>query len=315
MARAFRRSRLFGLIGVFVVAGVAIAIALTASSTDPNPKLQLGLIFGVIAVFVFTLLLLQRRDLDAGAAVDARHGAGGPREIEDPTTLAEGELWAALAVKPIDSQALKARSWMWETGRRSIRLAFVICILIFLTVPAIYLFESFLPLIIGGPLIALVAVYGGIRAIGSGGEVDQAYENADQAMQPLGLGVTERPEVRFETRAPTMPGYSARLHGPLVLMGERHGRTVRVDQEGGVSEVTVSAAVPSFEAKARDGRIRSLDGAPEEVGAALGGVANSTRWKGVSVSGGRDGVTVRRKSGLAHWLCDLWLAELLAEKL
>jgi hypothetical protein len=315
MARAFRRSRLFGLIGVFVVAGVAIAIALTASSTDPNPKLQLGLIFGVIAVFVFTLLFLQRRDLDAGAAVDARHGSGAPRQIEDPTKLEEGELWAALAVKPIDSEALKARSWMWETGRRSIRLAFVICILIFLTVPAIYLFESFVPLIIGGPLIAVAAVYGSVRAIGSGGEVDQAYENADRAMRPLGLAVTHRPEIRFETRAPTMPGYSARLRGPLVLSGERRGRTVDVIQEDGVSEVKVAGSVPSFEAKTRDGRIRPLDGAPAEVRAVLAGVANSTRWTGVSVSGGRDGVTIRRKSGLADWLCDLWLAELLAERI
>src|SRR6266540_2357363 len=120
MARAFRRSRLFGLIGVFF----------------------------------FGLLFLQRRDLDAGAAVDAKHGVGGPRQIEDPTKLDEGELWAALAVKPVDSEAL----------------------------------------------------------------------------QPLGLAVTQRPEIRFETRAPTMPGYSARLRGPLVLSGKRHGRTVSVNQ-------------------------------------------------------------------------------------
>jgi hypothetical protein len=38
--REFRRSRLFGLVGVFVVAGIAIVIALSADSTDPNPKLQ-----------------------------------------------------------------------------------------------------------------------------------------------------------------------------------------------------------------------------------------------------------------------------------
>ncbi|MGH2983651.1 MAG: hypothetical protein ACRDK5_05295 [Solirubrobacterales bacterium] len=82
-----------------------------------------------------------------------------------------------------------------------------------------------------------------------------------------------------------------------------------------MSEVTVKGTVPAFEAKARDGRIRPVDGAPAEVGAALGEVANSTRWQGVSVSGGRDGVTVRRKSDLTDWLCDLWLAELLAQKL
>lgn len=50
----------------------------------------------------------------------------------------------------------------------------VIVVLIFLTVPAIYLFETFLPLLIGGPLIAIAAVYGSIRAIGPGGELDKA---------------------------------------------------------------------------------------------------------------------------------------------
>ena len=46
-----------GAIGVFVVAGIAIAIALSADSSDPNPKLQMGLIFGVIAVFLVGLFI------------------------------------------------------------------------------------------------------------------------------------------------------------------------------------------------------------------------------------------------------------------
>jgi hypothetical protein len=315
MARAFRRSRLFALIGLFVVAAVVIAIGLTASSTDPNPKLQLGLIFGVLAVFIFGLLFLQRRDLDAAAGADARRGMSGPRAVDDPTKLEEGELWAALAVKPIDDEALAARRWMWEAGRRGIRLGLVICILIFLTVPAMYLFESFVPLIIGGPLIVAAALYGSVRAIGSGGEVDRAYESADRAMRPLGLSVSERPEIAFESRAPTMPGYSARLRGPLVMSGVRHGRPVEVNQEDGVSVVTVKESVPAFEAKTRDGRIRLLDRAPPEVGAALAEVANSTRWKGVGVRGGSDGLVVRRRGDLTYWLCDLWLAERVAEKL
>jgi hypothetical protein len=217
----------FAIIGIFVVAGVVVAIGLSADPTDPNPKLQYGLIFGVVAVFVFGLLLIQRRDLQSGAEADARMSVGGgPREVDDPTKLEEGELWAALAVKPIDREALAARNWMWGTSRRSNSLAWAICILIFLTVPSIYLLESFVPLLIGGPLIAALAVFGSIRAIGSGGELDQGYESMDRAMKPLGLGVAERPEVGFETRGPTMPGYSARLRGPLVLGGERQGRGV-----------------------------------------------------------------------------------------
>ena len=60
--------------------------------------------------------------------------------------MSEPELWAALAVKPIDDEAIRARSA--DVGRRPAqpqprrgrrRL-------IFLTVPSMYLTESFVPL-------------------------------------------------------------------------------------------------------------------------------------------------------------------------
>ena len=41
---------------------------------------------------------------------------------------------------------------------------------------------------------------------------------------------------------------------------------------------------------------------------------NSTRWKKLTVEGGADGILVARKGGeQADWLCDLWLAERLAD--
>jgi len=82
----------------------------------------------------------------------------------------------------------------------------VIVIVIFLTVPAIYLAESFVPLLIGGPLIVIAAVYGAIRAIGPGGEIQRSYDRTDRAMKPLGLQVTETPKGGFEMRYPTTPG-------------------------------------------------------------------------------------------------------------
>ena len=42
----------------------------------------------------------------------------------------------------IDTEAIGAREEMWDVGRRGIGLAAVICVLIFPTVPAIYLFEA-----------------------------------------------------------------------------------------------------------------------------------------------------------------------------
>jgi hypothetical protein len=312
--REFRRSGRFGLIGVFVVGAIVVVIALSADSTDPNPKLQLGLIFGVIAAFIAVLLFLQRGDMDRAATGDARGSGKGPQPIDDPTKLDDGELWAALAVRPIDTEAIEARKEMWDVGRRSIGLAAVICVLIFLTVPAIYLTESFVPLLIGGPLIVIAAIYGAVRAIGPGGDVDQGYDRLDRTMRPLGLRLEARPEVRMVTRAPTMPGYSAKLLGPTVMRGQRHGRRVELTQEDGRSELTLHASVPDFDAKAKDGRLVPKDNA-SNAAAVLRGLPASERWRGVAIHGGSDGIVVDRKGDPGAWLCDLWLAERLATEL
>ncbi len=255
----------------------------------------MGLIFGVIAIFVITLLALQRSDLERVAegdgAASSRAAAGGHR-VEDPTALAEPDLWAAMAIAPIDADAVRARDEVWDVGRRSNRLGFVIVILIFLTVPSIYLLESFVPLLIGGPLIVIAAVYGAIRAIGPGGEIQRSYDRTDRAMKPLGLQVTETPKGGFEMRYPTTPGFDYQLRGWTVLSGERHGHPVSVHlgghEDAGVSEVTV--AVPCHEFSASSKRIE--------------------------VASGPDGILVRRRKGAqGDWLCDLWLAERLGDDL
>jgi hypothetical protein len=279
-------------------------------------------IFGVLAVFFVILFALQRSDLNRVAGADAhdssRGAAEGGREIENPTTMADADLWAAMAVKPIDAEAVKARAAGWEAGRRSQNLAMVVTLLIFLTVPPIYFFESFVPLLIGGPLIVIAALWGSIRALMPGGEMDRGYENVGVAMAPLGFEVVERPQVSIETRDPTTGRVGPKIRGALVLEGERGGRrvSVRLDstETATRSEVKVAAPTPEFEAKSRDGRVRPLDGAPESIVAALKGAPNSTRWKKVTAEGRSDGIVVVRKGGgQADWLCDLWLAERLAE--
>jgi hypothetical protein len=72
--------------------------------------------------------------------------------------MGEQQLWAALAIRPINNEAIKARAQMWDAGKRSLRLGTIVTPVIFLTVPSIYLFESLLPLLIGGPLIAIAAL-------------------------------------------------------------------------------------------------------------------------------------------------------------
>jgi hypothetical protein len=317
----FKRSGRFGLIGVVVVA-IVIAIVASSAGNEANPKGTLALIFGVIAVFVVILFVLQRSDLERVAGGDAkavqRAVAEGGGEIENPTTMGEQQLWAALAVKPIDNEAIKARSQMWDAGRRSLRLGMIVTLLIFLTVPSIYLFESLLPLLIGGPLIVIAALYGSFRALAPGGEMDSAYDKVGLAMAPLGLEVTERPKVDIEVREATTGRVGPRVHGALMLSGERHGRPVSVRLGSGEvsphSEVTVRVATPEFKAKSRDGKVRPGDDVPATFAAALRDMPNSTRWKKLTVEGGPQGIVVARKGGAqADWLCDLWLAERLAD--
>jgi len=290
LSGGFKCSGLFGLIGVVAVMVAVALIALNADSGDPNPKGTLALIFGVIAVFVVILFVLQRSDLERVAGGDAkavqRAVAEGGGRIENPTTMEEQQLWAALAIRPIGDAALEARGSMWDSGRRSQRLGWVVMLLIFLTVPAIYLFESFVPLLIGGPLIAIAAIYGSVRALAPGGEMDSGYEKVGLAMAPLGLEVTERPQVNIEVREATTGRVGPKIHGALVLSGERHGRQVSVRLEAGTSEVTVREPSHDFAAKSRKLRVES----------------------------GPEGIVVARKGGeQAGWLCDLWLAERLAD--
>jgi len=313
---------LFGLIGVVVVAILVAAIALSANSADPNPKGTMALIFGVIAVFVVILFVFQRSDLEKVAGGDAkavqRAVAEGGGAIDNPTTMEEQQLWAALATRPIDNEALEARGSIWDSGRRSQKLGWVVMALIFLTVPSIYLLESFVPLLIGGPLIAIAAIYGSIRALAPGGEMDQGYEKVGLAMAPLGFEVTERPQVNIEVREATTGRVGPKVHGALVLSGERHGRSVSVrlgsSEMSSRSEVTVRVGTPEFKAKSRDGKVRPGDDVPAPFATALRDMPNSTRWKKLTVEGGPEGIVVARKGGAqADWLCDLWLAERLAD--
>jgi hypothetical protein len=318
----FRRSGLFGLFGVIAVAAIVVVIAFTTGEGQSNPKTTYALIFGVVGLFMVILFALQRSDMGRAASGNVRATeravAEGGRAIENPATMEEPQLWAALAVKPIDNEALEARSEMWDVGRRSLRLGMIVTLLIFLTVPPIYLLESFVPLLIGGPLIAIAAIYGSIRAVAPGGDLDEGYENVGKAMAPLGFEVTERPQVSIETRDATTGRVGPKIRGALVLNGERHGRQVSVRlgsaEVSSTSEITVGVAAPAFEAKSRDGKVRPPKDAPSAVAEALASVPNSTRWKKVEVEGGPEGIVVSRKGGQqADWLCDLWLAERLAD--
>ena len=301
-----------------VTAALVAFVALQFGQGEANPKGALAVIFTIIGAFVLALLVLQSRDLSAAGAADARsHRAAVPR-IGNPATMEEPELWVALAVHRVGADAVRARRAMWGTARESLQTGMLVCALIFLTVPPIYLLESFVPLIIGGPAIAGVALWKSTRLLAPGGEMDRMYDATDRAMAPLGLAVAEKPRVAIEPKSAAPFRIGPTVKGTLVLKGERHGRpvSVRMPAAGAHSkcEVHVGLGMPEFEFRTRDGRLKAGDGAPQAIRDALIEVPNSTRWNGVSGSGGADGITVERravKSG-GDWLLDLWLAEKLA---
>ena len=297
------------------MAAVAV-IGLNVDERDTDPKDTYALIFGIVAVFLILLFFFQSRDLSAAERGEAK--AVAQDEIKNPATMEEPALWASMAVKPIDKDALRARKDVWGAARGSMRLGMLICVLIFLAVPPIYLFDTFVPLLIGAPLIVLIAMWKGLPMVGGGGDVAKAYEAANRAMAPLGLELTERLQITIEPKSVAPFRLGPGVHGATEFAGERHGRTVTVrmpadESTRSMCQVRVAVKAPEFEFRTRDGRLKAADGAPAAVAEALKSVPNSPRWNGLRGTAGPEGIEVEHK-GVGHgdWLLDLWLAERLA---
>jgi hypothetical protein len=295
---------------------VVAAIGLNTDPRDADPKDTYALIFGIIGGFLVLLFFFQSLDLSAAEKGEAKAIPQG--EIKNPATMDEPALWASLAVKPIDKDALRARKDVWGAARGSMRLAMLICLLIFLAVPPIYLFDTFVPLLIGAPLIALIALWKGLPMIGGGGDIAKGYDAANRSMAPLGLALTEKLDITIEPKSVAPFRLGPGVHGATVFAGERHGRAVRVrfpadESTRSMSQVRVEVAAPEFEFRARDGRLKAAEGAPAAAAEALKSVPNSPRWNGLKGKAGPGGVEVEHK-GVGHgdWLLDLWLAERLA---
>ncbi len=285
----YRRSRILALIGLPLLVVAVVLVALSAPETDPNPKAQLAVIFGLVGGFVFLLLIVQGADLRAASRVRTTALLAPGTPVENPMTIPQVDLWAALAIEPVGDEAAQAHEEVWGTVRESHRTAWIVSILIFTCVPMTYLLETFVPVLVGAALIGIVAVIASFRVVGSGGGLDRAYESMDRSLEPLGLSMDERPTVGVTSR-PTPPyGLKTDVRGGLLFSGERHGRAVSVAMADGASEVRVAGDVPSFEAKARDGKVRGKRKGelPPAIEEALSSVPSSTAWKGVTARGRR----------------------------
>jgi hypothetical protein len=310
----FKRSSRFGLIGVFVVIGLSAAIALLFAQDTAHPTAALIAIFALIFGFVGVMMFLQRRDVDRAERKAKLEAVAPASAVTDPTEADQNSLLAALAVKPLDTGALNAATdRQWELVRSTMRPGPILIVLIACAVVPWELWQFKWSMIVFVPIILAYATYLAARTIMPGGTIDQAYDDSTPTIDALGLAETERIKVRVRRQPLGPQPFRKEIEGATAYAGERHGRQVTVRIDGG-STITLSGAVRKFEVNPKGERLHAGAGSPAEVAEILDPLRASSYWKGVSFEGGPSGIVVERKGhGGEHWMCDLWLAERLAD--
>jgi len=270
----------------------------------------------VIGVGIAVMVLVQRgwtaraRRRAALEMVRSAREAAAAGTITDPAKLSPNALLAAMAIHPVDEQALVAGGDRgWAIAERSQRSATAMTLLIVvLMVPALALQEVRL-IVLGAVPIVGYAVVLAVRVLRPGGTLDQAYAAHDEMLAPLGLAGAERPDVVFVPRL-AGEGMQSTIVGPTVLSGERHGRAVEVTIDGSRTDTRVSAPCTSFELKGHRQRVRAQGDVPPAVMRILEQLDASPRWTSMRLKAGPEGIVVTRRSSAEHpWLYDLWLAE------
>jgi hypothetical protein len=315
MSGGFRRSSTFGIVGVIVVMVAVAVIALQFGSGTAHPTGALIAIVGIVFGFIAVLMVLQRRDLNRVSGKSRREALTDPGPVSDPTTVEPGPLIVAMAVRPVDEKALAGGDAAWGLARHSMNSGAVMVVLIFLAMAPWIIFQWKWSLIVMLPIIGVYLLYLIARIVMPSGTVSQAYRAGADMLSPLGLDMTQQPKVGLNPRF-DRPGYSAKMVGAFALEGQRHGRHVSMRRESdGPTVVSIGGAYPEFGVKSDGDRLKAARGAPREVGRALGSLSRSKRWKGMELCAGGDGITVERRKDSSgfDWLCDLWLAERLAD--
>ncbi len=295
-----------------------VLVALSVDPTDPNPKGTYALIFGIVGAYVFLLLAIQRLDIEAAARQRARPSIAPGTTIDNPMTVPEPDLWAALATGPIGDQAIRAHGLAWGLVRKSNNTAWIVCVLIFTCVPMTYMLESFVPVLVGAALIVLVSIAYLVGLAGAGGgELQDAYDAIDASLEPLGMSLVERPSIGAGFRPVPPYGLKSEIRGAVRFSGERDGRAVGVTMEGNECVVRLAApGIPAFEAKTRDGKVRGKrrGDLPAEIEVVLGAIPGSPAWKGTTLSSDGDEIVARQKPIPERgWMPCLWLAERVAD--
>ena len=312
LKRDFSRSRRFGLIGVFVVGGGAAVIATVFGQGSAHPTGAYIAIFVLIFGFVAALLYLQRRDLDTAETRSNAEARGTVGEVTDPTTANSRSLLAALATGPIDDASIDdASSYTWQLGRSSISSGAILMVLIGCAVIPWELFQTYWTIYLFVPIIIAYAGFLASRVLGAGGSLAPIYAASEPTMKPLGLTMTEAPRLDTHPRA-AAPGVQKEIVGAATYEGKRHGRAVML-RLASPTTVTIAGSYPSFDVASRSGKLDAGPGAPAAVDAVIAPLGASELWHGVTVKSGSGGIDVTRRDNRSSWMCDLWLAERLAD--
>jgi hypothetical protein len=313
--RDFKTSRRFGIFGVIGVMVVVAALALIFGTNNAHPTVLMAVILGIVFAFMGTVMYLQRRDLNRAEAHSAQAAIAAAGPVTDPTTADSGALIHALAIKPVDDAALaESQTRMWSIARGSMNSGVVMIVLIACAVVPWQLFTAYWSLKIFVPIIILYTLYLIVRLLMPGGTLDKAYNASVPALEPLGLSQVERLQIGARPRIGG-PGLEKKVSGALAYAGTRHGRqvSIRIPADGEAT-TTLAGSYPTFHVTSKGERLTARSGAPNGVNAVLEPLRASSYWKGVTVTGGADGLTVEReKGGGEHWMRDLWLAEHLAD--
>lgn len=284
-----------GLIAVVVVIIVAVLIVLARGQSDSLLPIYLG--GGAATLFLLGLFGILWVQILSGNLNQSRLAR--QESVDTVPPLASLKSWTNLYRSMVlygGSRDLLVRE-VASTNRRIVEwLAWVslfthlpllaVWLYLFGVIPAAYL-RRYLP-----PVLLLLIVIILLRTFMTYGGKKEDYKA--KTAGSLGLSVEE-----------------AVSHGRL-FSGTRRGRQVALEIDGSRSAVTLEVPFPAFTAASSDGKFAPLDALPQSLRPALD-LPKAKRWRGVDVSGGRQGLRIERHGrGANMWLYDLWLAERLA---
>ena len=201
------------------------------------------------------------------------------------------------------------------------RLGILICVLIFLTVPPIYLLDTLrdsLPRRAPDRCCGACSDSAGCSGVGVAQARSTRASSASTARwRRSRLSMVERPEIQFEPRMPPLWGVMPASEGSFI--GGAGARPAGLREPGRRRQHDHGECCHSgsFEARRRETAGLGPGGPPRPSRRVLAEPSNPTRRKGVSRSRGssdRDGN--ERKGDPGAWLCGSpWLNSFLAQKL